>query len=128
LDNRCTFKKTERISFQREIDRLFNEGNAFISYPLRVVYLEQKPFSGAPVSVLVSVSKKKFKRAVKRNRMKRLMREAYRLNKAALIQHFQEKESGLLIALLFIGNELCQWKEIEAAMQKALNTLKEKTE
>ena len=128
MDNRFTFKKAERISYQKEIERLFKEGNSFISYPLRVIYLEQKPFSGATVSVLISVPKKKFKHAVKRNRMKRLIREAYRLNKIALIQLLQEKKSGLLIAFLFIGNELCPWKEMETAMQKALNTLKEKTE
>ena len=128
MDNQLTFKKTERISLQKELDCLFKEGNAFISYPLRVVYIEQKPLSGAPVSVMVSVSKKKFKRAVKRNRMKRLIREAYRQKKAALIGHCQEKESGLLIAFLFIGKELCLWKEMEAAMEKALAILKEKTE
>ena len=128
MNNRCTFKKPERISFQKEIDRLFKQGEAFISYPLRIVYLEQKPFSGTTVSVLISVPKKKFKHAVKRNRMKRLIREAYRLNKTSLISHFQEKGSGLLIAFLFIGNELCRWKEIEAAMQKVFITIKEKTE
>ena len=128
MDNRHTFRKTERISFQKEIDRLFKEGEAFISYPLRIVYLKQKPFSGATVSILISVPKKKFKHAVKRNRMKRLIREAYRLNKTSLVSHFQEKESGLLIAFLFIGNALCQWKEIEAAMQKVFIIIKEKTE
>ncbi|MCL1934672.1 MAG: ribonuclease P protein component [Candidatus Azobacteroides sp.] len=128
MDYPHTFKKPERISYQREIDRLFEEGNAFISYPLRVVYLEQKPFSGAIVSVLIGVPKKKIKHAVKRNRMKRLIREAYRLNKNALVEYFREKESGLLIAFLFIGNELYQWKEMEAALRKALDILKEKTE
>jgi len=128
LDNRFTFKKTERISFQREIDCLFKQGNAFISYPLRVVYLKQKPFSGATVSVLIGIPKKKIKHAVKRNRLKRLIREAYRLNKASLIQHVREKESGLLIAFLFVGKGGCDRKEIEAAMQKALTILKEKTE
>ena len=128
MDSRHTFKKTERISSQKEIDRLFKQGEAFISYPLRIVYLEQKPFSGATVSVLISVPKKKFKHAVKRNRMKRLIKEAYRLNKTSLVRHFQEKESGLLIAFLFVGNELCQWKEIEAAMQKVFITIKGKTE
>jgi ribonuclease P protein component len=128
LDNRHTFNKTERISIQREIDCLFEQGDAFISYPLRVVYLKQKPFSGATVSILISVPKRKFKRAVKRNQMKRLIREAYRLNKTALIQYYQEKESGLLIAFLYIGNELCRWEEMEAAMQKAIGILTEKTE
>ena len=127
MDNRFTLKKTERISLQKEIDCLFKQGNAFISYPLRVVYLAQKPSSEALIAVLVSVPKKKFKRAVKRNRMKRLIREAYRQKKGSLIRHCRENESGLLIAFLFIGNELCQWKEMEAAMEKALDTLKEKT-
>ena len=128
MDNRHTFNKTERISLQREIDQLFKQGEVFISYPLRIVYSEQKPFSGATVSVLISVPKKKFKHAVKRNRMKRLIREAYRLNKAALIEHYKGKESGLLIAFLFIGNEICHWDTIEESMQKAMRTLVEKTE
>ena len=126
MDNRLTLKKAERISYQREIDSLFNRGNAFISYPLRIIYLEQKPFSEATISILISVPKKKFKRAVKRNRMKRLVREAYRQKKAALVSHCREKESGLLIVFLFIGNELCTWKEMEAAMEKALGILKDK--
>ena len=128
MDNRRTFSKTERISFQREIDHLFKQGDAFISYPLRIVYLEEKPISGATISVLISVPKRIFKRAVKRNRIKRLIREAYRLNKTPLIQHFREKESGLLIAFLFIGSTIYKWKEIEVAVQKALSFLKEKTE
>ena len=128
MDNQCTFKKAERISFKKEIDCLFEQGEVFISYPLRIVYLKQEPLSGAKTSVLISVSKRKFKHAVKRNRMKRLIREAYRLNKTSLINHCIEKGSGLLIAFIFIGNELCEWKEIEAAMNKALIILKEKTE
>jgi ribonuclease P protein component len=128
LDNQCTFKKPERISAQWEIERLFSQGSAYISYPLRIVYLKQKPFSGATVSVLISVPKKKFKRAVKRNRMKRLIREAYRLNKASLIEYCRERETGFLIAFLFVGNELYKWKEIEAAMQKAVDVLKKKAE
>jgi len=128
LDNRLTLKKEERISIQKEIDCLFEQRDAFISYPLRVVYVKQKPLSGSTVAILVSVPKKKFKHAVQRNRMKRLMREAYRLNKTALIRYCQEKECGLLIAFIFIGNELCRWQEMETAMQTALDTLKEKLE
>ena len=128
MDNQFTLKKSERISRKREIDCLFERGEVFISYPLRVVYVKQKPLSRAEVAVLVSVSKKKFKYAVKRNRMKRLIREAYRQNKNALIRHCREKENGLLIAFLYIGNEMCQWKEMEIAMQKSLDTLKERIE
>ena len=128
MDNQFTLKKIERLSFRKESDCLFKQGNAFISYPLRVVYIEQKPFSGATISVLISVSKRIFKRAVKRNRMKRLIREAYRQNKNALIRHYMEKESGLLIAFLYIGKKLCSWEEMEIAMVKALVILKDKIE
>ena len=128
MDNRCTFKKSERISTQREIDCLFKQGDAFISYPLRIIYLKQKPFSGETVSVLISVPKKKIKCAVKRNRIKRLIRETYRLNKMSLIQYCREKETNMLIAFIFIGNELSRWKAMEAAMQKAFQILIEKAE
>ena len=121
-----TFKKEERISLQKEIDLLFNEGVSFISYPLRVVYVEKKPFLGATASILISVSKKKFKQAVKRNRLKRLIKESYRLNKKPLCEFLEKKESGLLIAFLFVGKELSQHKEIESAVIKGLNILKEK--
>ncbi|MDR2692033.1 MAG: ribonuclease P protein component [Dysgonamonadaceae bacterium] len=123
MDNRHTFRKKERISRQKEIDALFEKGTSFIAYPLRVVYVEQQPVSGAEAAVLVGVSKKKFKRAVRRNRVKRLIREAYRLNKQLLLESLQEKGKGLLIGFLFVGNGLPDWKTVETAMVKALTAL-----
>jgi len=105
------------------MDFLFEKGSSFIVYPLRVIYVEIQPGSGAEAAVLISVPKKKFKQAVKRNRIKRLIREAYRLNKQALLQHLREKEQGLLIGFLFIGNELPDWKMVEGAVMKALSAL-----
>ena len=105
------------------MDFLFEKGSSFIVYPLRVIYVEKQPVSGAEAAVLISVSKKRFKQAVKRNRIKRLIREAYRLNKQALLQSLREKEKGLLIGFLFVGNELPEWKTIDGAMVKALDSL-----
>jgi len=119
LDNK-TFKKKERLSKQKEIDFLFEKGSSFVVYPLRVIYVEKQPVSGAEAAVLICVPKKKFKQAVKRNRIKRLIREAYRLNKQPLLQQLLEKEQGLLISFLFIGNELPDWKTVEGAVAKAL--------
>lgn len=124
MDSKLTFKKEERLSIQKEIDLLFTKGDSFLSYPLRVIYLKEQPLSGASSSVLISVPKKRFKRAVKRNRVKRLIREAYRLNKNTLADSL--KENGLLIAFLFVGNELPQYNTIESAVKKALKTLQEK--
>jgi len=127
LNNRDTFKKPERISKKKEICRLFLEGDSLVAHPLRVVYLKHDPSSGATISVLISVPKKNIKHAVDRNRIKRLIREAYRLNKASLIRHCQEKECGLLVSFIFIENKNCRWNEIEAALKEVLGVLELRT-
>ncbi|GHV58128.1 ribonuclease P protein component [Bacteroidia bacterium] len=116
------FTKAERISIQREIDLLFSEGKSFTAYPLRVVYVERKPVSEIPVSVLISVSKKRFKRAVKRNRIKRLIRETYRLNKSTLWESLASSGKDLLVAFIYIGNEVCDFEKMEEAMKKVINS------
>jgi ribonuclease P protein component len=123
LDNRHTFRKKERISRQKEINVLFEKGKSFIVYPLRVVYLEGQPVSGVDAAVLIRVPKKRIKRAVGRNRIKRLIREAYRLNKHLLLLELQEKGKALLTAFLFVGKELPDWQTVETAMVKVLNAL-----
>ena len=120
------FTKEERISKQKEIDLLFNEGHSFIAYPLRVIYTEKPTTTEIPISILVSVPKRRFKRAVKRNRMKRIIRESYRLNKNELTEFLQTKEKGLFIAFLYVSNDIHPFTIIEASMKKALNSLKEK--
>ena len=125
MDGKHTFQKSERIFIQKEMDSLFEQGSSFMAYPLRVVYVEKQPVSGVEAAILISVSKKKFKRAVKRNRVKRLIREAYRLNKGALLERLREKGTGLLIGFLFVGNELPEWKAVEAGVVKALGVLGE---
>jgi ribonuclease P protein component len=119
-----TFTKAERLSLQREIDLLFDGGKAFTAYPLRTLYVKQKPFSGVPVSLLISVPKKRFKRAVKRNRVKRLIRETYRLNKTSLWESLSASGQGLLVAFIYIGNEVCDFDVMERAMKKAITLLK----
>ncbi|GHU80722.1 hypothetical protein FACS1894145_7390 [Bacteroidia bacterium] len=123
MDSKHTFKKKERLFIQKEMDFLFEKGASFIVYPLRVVYVEKQPVSGAEAAVLISVPKKRFKRAVHRNRIKRLIREAYRLNKEGFLKSLREKEKGLLIGFLFVGNELPEWKVVEGAVVKGLMTL-----
>ena len=123
MDSEQHFTKAERISSQKEIDRLFSEGSTFVAYPLRVVYVEKKPFSGVQAAILVSVPKKRFKRAVKRNRVKRLIRETYRLHKNALLEFLAASDKGLLIAFVYLTNELCDFATIDAAMRKAMKKL-----
>ena len=97
------FPKEERLRSKKLIAELFRQGSSFNLYPLRFVYLKHAaPQSVAP-QILVSVSKKYFKRAVDRNRIKRQLREAYRLNKYLLQK--EEKVSILALGIIYIAKE-----------------------
>lgn len=126
-ENRYTLSKDERLYAEKRIDAVFAKGSSFIAYPLRVVYLarEYDREGELPmVSILVSVSKKRFKRAVKRNRVKRLVREAYRLNKKEFVDFAIQSGKSYDIAFLYLKNELPTYAEIEKAVLKTINTLK----
>lgn len=127
---RYTFSKDEKLCYQKSIDRLFAQGKSYISYPLRIVYFveEETEADKQFAQVLISVPKRKFKRANKRNRIKRLVREAYRLNKQEYIHLLQEKGLRLDIAFLYLKDVLPTYTEIEKSILKAVSTLKDKLE
>lgn len=117
------FPKQERLSLKRHTDRLFAEGQSFAVYPLRAVYVRTGEAMPARVSVLVSVPKKKFKRAVKRNYIKRLVREAYRLHKQELTDSLAGNNRYLLLAFIYLDKELPVFATIERSVSKALRLL-----
>lgn len=124
-----TFSKAERLCSKKLIERLFGgEGKSFPAFPLRVVYM---PLSeeevAADVSILVSVPKKRFKRAVKRNRVKRQVREAYRRNKHILTEALAAQEGAPRMALAFIwlDGKLHPSVEVEQKVKKLLHHIAE---
>lgn len=119
-----TLSKNERLSWKRYIDLLFAQGQSFVAFPLRVVYLTTEEEMPAPVSILVSVPKKKFKRAVKRNLIKRQVREVYRIHKYDLIDPLTEKHKRLLVAFLYLDKEIHSFAEMEKAMQRSIRILR----
>lgn len=122
-----TFSKEERLCSKKSIDKLFTGGDSFIAYPLRIVYLCEKESAESTSSqILISVSKKKFKRAVKRNRVKRLIREAYRQQKHMLAKILDEKQLNISIAFLYLKDELPIYQDIEKAMTKTFTILSDK--
>lgn len=124
-----TLDKNERLSGEKRIDALFATGESFIAYPLRIVYLkrdsEAEPLQ-PPVVMMVSVSKKRFKRAVKRNRVKRLVREAFRLSKEDFVALAANSQTSFDIAFLYLNSELPDYQSIEKAIRKTINILTEK--
>lgn len=127
-DCKKTFSKQEKLCSTKAIENIFANGDSFVAYPLRVVYLltDEDNKENQYASVMISVAKKKFKRAVKRNRVKRLIREAYRLNKSSLSELLQTHNKRLDIAFLYLKTELPTYAEIEKAMQKAQILLSDK--
>ena len=125
-----TFGRKERLKSRDRIDRLFAQGKGGLVHPLRYIVLEEdaaaitRPGSrreGAAVSVLVSVPKKKHKRAVRRNLLKRRIREAYRLTKEPLLTMQQAREGKMLsLGLLYISDEAAGYGQIENAVKKII--------
>lgn len=104
------FPKEERLRSKKLIAELFRQGSSFNLYPLRFVYLKHPAPQAIAPQVLVSVSKKYFKRAVDRNRIKRQLREAYRLNKHLL--QTEENFSILAIGIIYIAKEKSAFEAI----------------
>ena len=111
-----SFPKKEKLKSQKLIERLFSEGEAVTAFPLKLIYL--KINNGNLVGV--SVSKRYFKRAVDRNRIKRLIRESYRLNKNMLIDNNVE---GYAFMILYLGKELPDFETVNKRAQSLFNKL-----
>lgn len=121
-----TLHKSERLDRKKVIEKMFAGGSrSFSVFPLRVVYLPVEELD-VPVSILVSVSKRRFKRAVKRNRVKRQIREAYRLNKHLLSDALSGSQTRLAVAFIYLLDELVPSSVIEERMKIALSRIAEK--
>ena len=114
-----TFQKEERLCSQKVIAELFTSGESFLSYPLKVVFLKTDSTQAFPVQAAFTVSKRNFKRAVKRNLLKRRMREAYRLNKPSLYDGLAAKDLHIAVMFVYVGKDLIDFPIIEKAMISA---------
>lgn len=119
-----TFSKPEHLCGETRITKLYTQGKGFIAYPLRVVYILE-PKNTDLIKVLVSVPKKRFKRAVKRNRLKRLMRESYRLNKHSIIDVLEQYNLQLDISFNYVSDDEMDFLSIEKKMKVALKRIEE---
>ena len=125
-----TFGKKEKLVSKKTIDALFSGGNSrsMSAYPLRVVFMrKERNETEEPAQVMISVSKRHFKRAVKRNRVKRQIREAYRLNKHLLHEALeQKKDMAVAMAFIWQSDELAETALITEKMQSLLGRMAEK--
>ena len=121
-----TLQKDERLCSQKLIGDLFTSGESFLSYPLKVVFLKTELSTTLPAQAAFTVSKRNFKRAVKRNLLKRRMREAYRLHKPSFYAELASKNRQIALMFVFIGKDLAEYSGIEKAMISALKRISSK--
>ena len=125
---RYTLGKTEKLKSRKLIEQVFKQGKSFSSFPFRVVYVfaeeEKIPYG---VQAGFSVSTKFFKNATDRNRIKRLMREGYRLQKNELLQLVKEKNKNLAVFFIYTGNELPEYDLVFEKTGSAIKRLQKIT-
>ena len=119
---RATFSKRERLTSEKLMEQLFEKGKGRVlsAFPLRMVFMLMECTAGdEPVQVLISVPKKRLKHAVDRNRVKRQIREAYRLNKQSLIEAVPEGKR-LLVAFVWQSDQLSPSTDVESRLKNLL--------
>ena len=119
-----TLGKLERLKSKKLIERLYQDGSSVKTFPLRMMFLQTKHTSDFPCQVGVSVAKRNFKLAVDRNRIKRLMRETYRLQKEIV---YDNLEMPYVFMISYIGKEEVKYEELFSKMNKLLTLFVEET-
>ncbi len=115
-----SFDRQERLKSRKTIASLFKGGHSFVAYPLRVVWTVSLAGEQGMATVAVSASKRNFKTAVQRNRLKRQMREAYRLHKEEFYQELAKQQKHISLMITYIAKEPLPYSDIDAGMRKLI--------
>ena len=115
-----TLTKAERLSSKVQIDKLLETGKSFHSGHFKIIWQETSEGS-VPAQIVISVPKRLFKKAVDRNRLKRLTREAYRKNKNILYENLNNKK--ILLMLVYRAKKIVEYIEMEETIIIALKKL-----
>lgn len=121
-----TYGKDQRLKSVIVLDRAFTEGKKIKSFPILARYTDTSFESNHPFQVATTVSKRRFKKAVSRNRIKRLMREAWRLEKHRLEEVWSEGESQRALVLIYVGKEIPSFEDCSHNIRKIIDVLLEK--
>jgi ribonuclease P protein component len=135
MRQRYTLKKTERLKSRKAIETLFREGKSFSLFPFKIFYLLTQappasaggasplPRSHAPLQAGFGVSARLFRKAVDRNRIKRLSREAWRLQRHPLAGHLQKKDLCMTVFIIYTGKQLPDHTVVTQKIGVALHKL-----
>ncbi|NSL89747.1 ribonuclease P protein component [Chitinophaga sp. Mgbs1] len=121
-----SFKKEERLKSRKLIETLFREGKAFSVFPYRIIYMPVKSpaVNKFPVQVGFSASSRRFPHATDRNRIKRLSREAWRLQKQDLYDHLHAESRQLAVFLIYTDKKIADFSTLHHKISVILEKLK----
>ena len=118
-----TFKKTERLHSRKRIEVLFAGGKHIQAAPLKLIYLLTDTELNSPAQAMFVVPKRLFKKAHDRNKLKRRMKEAYRLTKNSFYASLNEKNKKVIMAFLYTGKKSEDYDAISVSLLKLLSNL-----
>jgi len=125
-----TYRKEEKLKSRKLMQELFSKGKSFTVFPLKVLYFIPSAKSDFKIKAGAGASSRNFKKAVDRNRIKRILRECYRTEKLPLHQFLSEHNKQVVIFLLYIDKVLPEYKLIKNKMpvviQRLMKELNEK--
>jgi ribonuclease P protein component len=122
ISTKLTYNKKEKLKSRKLIEHLFSKGKSTSAFPLKVLYDFAEDVE-VPLQAGVTASSRHFKKAVERNRVKRVIREAYRLQKVPLQQLLSGQQKTLILFFIYIGKELPDFAEVNKKMQVLLQRL-----
>jgi ribonuclease P protein component len=120
-----TFSKAERLCKKKTINSLFESSgnNKMLEYPFLFVWREINETPSITVKVMISVGKKYSKKATVRNRIKRQIRELFRLSKNPLYQTLKSQNKQIALMILFIGKEEYTYAQLKQSFDKIIEKL-----
>ena len=117
-----SYNKREKLKSRKQLEALFTAGTIFIIFPLKIYYQEVKVQDNI-LKTGVGTSRKNFKKAVERNRIKRLLREAYRIEKPGLLNYLQQNKKQIALFFLYIDKSLPAYDLLKEKMQQSIEKL-----
>ncbi|CAN5582554.1 ribonuclease P protein component [soil metagenome] len=123
--SRHTFTKDERLSSRKLIEKIIAEGTSIHVSPFRLSWAVTKIKTSFPAQLAIAVPKRFFKRAVDRNRIKRLIREVYRKNKSGIYTLLQSKEKQCALLIVYNGRKVPEYDEVEKKLLLTLQKFEE---
>jgi ribonuclease P protein component len=121
-----SYNKKEKLKSRTQLEAIFASGKSFSVFPVKVFFIETDATQTESIKAGVGVSARHFKKAVQRNRIKRLLREAYRLEKQKLYIQLTEQQKQIAVFFLYVDKEMPAFEVVREKMKDCLAKLQTK--